>query len=163
MNIVSTQILPFPSLKIPLLSSTPRFMVGLFLNYYCCMYIYIYIHTYYIHLLYLYTCVHIAHWVHLVLLLCTCIHGWSLEIGQPMWELVPGEDALSIIYLSAVIDTCDSPARSGTMWHSPVHIAMPAGVLIIPALFRQPHWWDSICAFSCHALGTLSGSRRLGF
>lgn len=35
--------------------------------------------------------------VHSVFLICTCVQAWHLEIGQPMWRLLPGGNWFSFL------------------------------------------------------------------
>lgn len=92
------------------------------------LHIYIYTHTQYILTFTqknnIYICVYVSYWIHLGFPICTCIHSWPHEIGQPMWELIPTKKL--ILPLSAAITTCGSYVGMALCGISPVCIGMSA-------------------------------------
>lgn len=93
---------------------------------------------------YVHTHTHPSEWVHLALLIFTCVQGWPLGIGQPMWELVPRGDWFSLS--QQTLTPCSS--KEGTIGISPVHIGMWNGTIIMQTLFRQPYGWEFMDAAS---------------
>lgn len=92
-----------------------------------------------IYSVHVYACMSIQHWVHLGLLICTCIQGWPLGIGHSIQELASEENWFSfcqdIGHLG--VGPCGmSPTRTGMS--SMLSWSLVSGILAAGTWFSDP-------------------------
>lgn len=92
------------------------------------------------------TYTHTPHWVHLVVLVGTCVQGWLLGIRSSIRELLPRENWFSLIsshWLPVALHLEVEPCEI-----SSIHIGMSASGIIMQVLFGKPHCGEFMGAAS---------------
>lgn len=99
-----------------------------------------------------------TYWVHLVLLVCTCIRDSIFGIGQPIWELIPGKKI--ILSLSAVSDYNSSP-KDGIFWNFPYPCWHVNWCFPYANLVQEPYFWDSLVDLPSHVSKTFQKTSHI--
>lgn len=83
--------------------------------------------------------------VHSVFLICTCVQAWHLEIGQPVWRLLPGGNWFS--FLRSQFQPIALHSGAGSCGKPCPHSHVKLTIVIMLILFRQLDCWEFMYEF----------------